>query len=80
MTYAQGFAVISAISSSISAVFFVIGSYSDEPKQGGVFGSSQVTEYNERVDKRNARRGWARSFGFLALGITCIAAIAAAFV
>ena len=56
MTPVQLITVLSAAFGIAGTVVLFFGTYGLEPLEGGVFGSSAVLEWNERVKAKNAAR------------------------
>ena len=56
MTSTQCAGLISAALGAIGTLILFLGSYSLQPLEGGIFGSPEITEHNERIKAKNARR------------------------
>lgn len=72
MTVAQYVGLSSAVLGVIGTVILFFSSYALEPFQGGVFGSENVTEYNNHIRVKNSKRlGWQRvGLAFLVLSFS----------
>jgi hypothetical protein len=68
MMPAQLVVVLSAVLGIAGTVILFFGTYGLEPLEGGVFGSPEVQEWNERVKAKNAARVIRQRVG---LGLIC---------
>lgn len=72
MTETQYVGLCSAVFGAVGTIIMFLNSYSIQPQAGGVFGGPLVTEYNNGVRAKNARRiVWQRiGLGFLCFSFT----------
>lgn len=68
MTWAQRTGLVSAILGAIGTIIMFRYSYALQSLEGGVFGSPEITECNNRINAENRRRhSWQR----IGLGVLC---------
>lgn len=78
MSLTQVNGLVSATFGVIGTIILFLASYSLQPFEGAVFGSDQLTEWNEKIKAKNASRVWRQRVGlaFLCLSFV-IQAVAA---
>lgn len=69
MTLAQWAALGSSLLGAVGTALLFFFSYTDEPYQGGVFGSPSVTKFNEDVKAKNKKWKLRQRTGF---GLLCL--------
>jgi hypothetical protein len=69
MTYTQDTGLASAVLGAIGTIIMFFSSYAFEPFQGGVFGSPEITECNNRIRTKNRNR---HRWQLIGLGILCL--------
>jgi hypothetical protein len=70
MTFTQYEGLASAIFGAIGTAILYVNSYSFQGFSGGVFGSPEVTEYNNNIKVKNAKRYFWQKVGLVFLGVS----------